>query len=95
MTRRITEKDLEQAVRVINTRLGLPLEPYTHDEAGKFKQNPNVYVLDHAYGGVALEQNMPDEGKGSHGVRSVLGRGTKRELHKQLLGFIAGLEARK
>ena len=93
MTQRITEKDLEQCVNVINTRLGLPTEPYGKTESDGFMQNPEVYVIDHANGGVKLEQNCADTGKGSHGVCEISGRGTKHELHTFLLGFITGLEA--
>jgi len=92
MAQRITDGDLEQLVRVINKTMGFDLEPYGKDEAGKFKQNPKVYVLDHAYGGVALDQNMPDRGRGSHGVRDILGRGTKRELYDKLSAFLRGIE---
>ena len=95
MRDRITNAHLKQAVRVINNHLGLPLNPYGKDADGRFKQEPDVFLLDFAYGGVALNRNMPDKGKGSHGVRSVLGRGSKRELYDRLQAFIAGMEVRE
>lgn len=89
MSQRISKSDLEQAVRVINTRMGLPLETYTKDAAGKYQPNANVYHLDGAYGGWKLAQ-MCETGTGT---RDVLGGGyvSKRELYDKLQAFIAGL----
>ncbi len=92
MATRITQKDLEQLVRVINKTAGHDPEPYT-GSGGTFTQNPDTYVLDYAYGGVALDQNSPlgADGK-SHGVsRVAIGRGTKRELYNQLRAFHDGM----
>ena len=87
--KRVTQEDLQQAVNVINTRKGYPLEPYTKDKDGNFKCNHGTYVLDWAYGAVALEQNMPE----GTGVRSVLSRSTKRELLGKIHAFIDGMGA--
>jgi len=89
MARRITLADLEQVVRVINTKFDYALEPYGKSESGEFKPNPNVYLLDGAYGGYALNQ-MGSEGTGE---RHVIGRGTKRELYYQLVAFADGIDA--
>ena len=90
---RISKSDLEQLVKALNNTMGFDVEPHGKDERGKSKQNPNTYVLDWAYGGVALHQNMPNcaDGSGSHGVRDILLRGNKKELAGRLRAFIAGV----
>jgi hypothetical protein len=88
---RITQKDLQDCCDRINSLCGFELEPHGQDEDGKYRANPNVYHLDYAYGGVALGQNSA-EGSGSRRV-SHDGFGTKRELHRFLLGMLDGLDA--
>ena len=92
MARRITAKDLESQVRIINTLTNNPQEPYTSNMEG-YKPNDGAYYLDSAYGGVQLVQ-MVVSSAGS-GEKDILPRGyhcTKRELYQRLEGFIAGLE---
>ena len=84
---RITTKELQQLIDLLNTRYGHELSPYGRDSAGKFKANPNVYHIDSAYGGVALDQ-MGAEGSGTRRI-SCDGFGTKRELHTFLCGMLA------
>lgn len=89
MSNRITKEDLGQAVRVINTLLGTPLEPYTFIE-GKLVKHQDCYYLDGAYGGYQLEQI---KGDGATGVLPKHCHVPKKELMGLLNGFIAGLEA--
>jgi hypothetical protein len=89
MSNRITEKDLQQIVRVLNSTCGHALENYSKDADGHYKPNPNVYHLDHAYGAVSLDQMMPT----GTGVRSVLHRGTKRDLYHRISAMIDGVRA--
>ena len=56
MSQRITQKDLEHLVMLINKATGSPTERYTKDETGRHTANPGNYHLSYAYGGVALEQ---------------------------------------
>jgi len=88
---RITQADLEQCCRVLNSGCGYDLEPHGSDEDGKYKPNPNVYHLDYAYGGVALGQMMPT-GSGSRRISNG-GFGTKRELYTFMTGMIQGFDA--
>lgn len=82
--RRISEKDLAQAVRTLNTEMGLPLEPYTKRTDGTYYEN---YLLDIANGGFALSQKSATGGE-----RRILDRTTKRELHGQICALVQGIE---
>jgi hypothetical protein len=55
---RITRRNLDQIVRVLNSTAGAPMEPYTKDqETGNYRANVGNYHLDSAYGGV---EAVPD-----------------------------------
>lgn len=54
MSERISIKQLEQLVAVLNTRTNHALQPYTRNEAGEFIGNPGNYHLSGAYGGYAF-----------------------------------------
>ena len=89
---RITEKMLQQMVKVLNNQAGTPQEPYTKGSDGKYTPNANCYHLDHAYGGVGLCQ-MCETGTG---VRSIIGgHMPKRELYDRLRAFIDGIAVGK
>ena len=90
MSNRITQKDLEYLVGVINATTNSPTTPYTN-VYGKIGANIGNYHLDYAYGGVKLVQMVNDGG----GIREISrdGFGTKRQLHSWLRAFIAGLTA--
>jgi hypothetical protein len=95
MADRISKAQLERVVATINKTMGLPTEPYGKDANGKFKQIPDVYLLDFANGGVALDQNCSDKGGGSHGVGVVFERTNARGLYLQLKAFVYGMEVMK
>ena len=84
---RITEKMLENQVRVLNNITGNEPSPYTKGQGGA---NINTFLLDHAYGGVALYQICNEGG----GVNDIFNNGhmTKRELHGRIDAFIKGIE---
>ncbi len=94
MTNRITNKDLEVQVQVLNRLFGYPNEPYSLDKkTNKHTPNPNVFHLSYAYGGVALHQMSSKVG--STGVSSIFNTGhiPKRELHIRITSYIAGVKA--
>ena len=94
---RISIKDLEQLVTVLNNRTNNPVEPYTRtvDDAGKsvFKSNIGNYHLDGAYGGYKLAQIVNEGG----GIKDVLycGFTTKKELHGLIQAYISGIEVER
>jgi len=88
---RITMKDLEQVVRIINRETGNPETSYTR-EGDKFKANIGNYHLDGAYGGWSLEQ-MTNEGGGVDDTLRC-GHVSKRELYNRMKAFLDGLRAR-
>ena len=93
MTNRVTEKQLEYKVKLINQAVNAPLEPYTKNEQGQFKSKIGNYHLSHAYGGVQLHKMCNDGG----GVSTPLNTGytTKRELYTALDSFLTGLEIKR
>tara|TARA_R100001377_G_scaffold49465_1_gene28683 strand:- start:207 stop:494 length:288 start_codon:yes stop_codon:yes gene_type:complete len=93
MTNRVTEKQLEYKVKLINEITNSPLEPYTKNDEGKYKSNIGNYHLSHAYGGVQLHKMCNDGG----GISTPLNTGytTKKELYVALNSFLIGLEIKK
>ena len=92
MTNRVTEKQLEYKVKLINQLTNSPLEPYTKNDQGQYKSNKGNYHLSYAYGGVQLHKMCNDGG----GISTPLYTGytTKRELYTALNSFIVGLEVK-
>ena len=88
---RVSKKDLEQAVRVINTLLGTPQEPYSRDKDFNLVKHQGCYYLDGAYGGYQLEQISGD---GARGIIPENHHVPKKDLMMMLEGFIAGLETK-
>jgi len=85
---RITQKDLEQAVRVLNLAAGANVDPYTKQDDGKYRANPGTYLLDGAYGGWKLVQVRGESG----GERSVTsGYVPKSQLYHLIHAYIDGL----
>ncbi len=84
---RATKKDLVRQVELINQVLGQKLEGWTRQEDGTQICNVGTFVLDYAYGGVALAQLVNDGG----GERTILPRGTKAELLAGMRAFLTGL----
>ena len=79
MTNRITNKDLDFAVKRLNIEMKTPLE-YRDSETREI--NVGHYHIDSAYGGVKLVQTVNDGG----GIRAIStgGYGTKRELYNTI-----------
>lgn len=90
---RITDKHLEAVCKRINTVLGMPLEPYSKGDDGRYVANVGNFHISHAYGGVELYRMYNDGG----GVSTPIGGGhvTKRELYNRMHAYLAGIEAGK
>ena len=89
MSSRITKQKLQNVLDAINLAAGQKVEPWTKDETGRYRANVGTYVLDWAYGGVALSQLTNESG----GERDITGRGTKRETYRLMQAFLDGLYA--
>ena len=90
---KITQKDLESLVKMINKKTGNTFETYTKKADKTFKANIGTYSLDFAYGGVKLVQLIDKNG----GITEISRNGfsTKKELYCWLNAFLAGLETTK
>jgi hypothetical protein len=86
---RINKQQLKDLVSHLNYITDAPIEAYTKGADGRYRSNIGCYVLDWAYGGVALDQIMTDGG----GVRNIIGRGTKRETYFAIRTYIDGYRA--
>jgi len=82
---RITKKDLENQVALINRLTGHPEEVTGHAIAGQ-------YILAGAFGGNKLEQICKD-GHGTNDITS--GYDTKRDLYNKMSAIITGLSMKK
>ncbi len=90
MSNRITENDLRLAVEHLNDTAGTPQNIYSKDENGEIQGNAGCYHLDYANGGVSLVQ-MCEKSRHGQGVRTIIPRGTKRELYNQIMAYIMGM----
>jgi hypothetical protein len=88
---RITQKDLEGAVRRINIITHSPLESYSKSKDGKYVAKIGNYHLSYAYGGVTLHRMNNSSGGVTDPLR--VGYVSKKELYTALHSFIAGLES--
>jgi len=86
---RITQRNLESVVKIINRTTGNPLTPYSKATEGR-GANVGNYHLDYAYGGVKLVQMCNESG----GIRDTLrcGYTTKRRLYDLMNAYLEGLE---
>jgi len=91
MTQRITKKTLQSRIDLLNETLGYNIEAWTKCANGRYRANPNTYVLGCAYGGYRLEQICNDGG----GARDISPRGTARETYDFINAFIAGVNTAK
>lgn len=87
---RISRRDLDATVRLLNEITGNPTEPYRLTESGQWVPNPGAYLLSGAYGGWSLHQMAPGGGE-----RDVLSSGhiPARELYERMHAYRYGLEA--
>jgi hypothetical protein len=84
MASRITARDIEHYLALLNKAIGAPTEVYRRDDSGEYVrgednrlvQNPKTLCLDWAYGGVRLCSEA--------GARELSGRMTKREMYQML-----------
>lgn len=90
MTTRITRRDLEAAIVLLNRLTGSPAEPYTKGDDGKFRANPGNYHLSGAYGGWNVHR-MSNEGGGVSCPMSN-GHVPARELFGLIHAYIKGIE---
>lgn len=89
---RITVKNLETLAALINRLAGMPEEPYTKTDAGKYIPNAGCYHLEGAYGGYKLVQMSLNGGSGTSDALST-GYVSKRELHNAMHAFKDGILA--
>ena len=89
MSSRITKQHLQNVLDAINLAAGQKVKPWAQDETGRYRSNVGTYVLDWAYGGVALSQLTNESG----GERDITKRGTKRETYHLMHAFLDGLYA--
>ena len=92
MSRRVTQKMLENKANYLNRIMGRPEEAYTitmEGEKKRFKANIGHYHISYAYGGACLHE-MDTEGGG---VRCPVGNyhRPKRELLEAMDNFIQGV----
>ena len=85
--KRISEKDLELKIQLINEKLRTPLKTYLEID-GKFTAQIDNYHLSMSGGAYALEKIACKNGS----VNAVLYGATKKELFLQLESFLLGLE---
>ncbi len=83
---RVSAKDLEHAVKVLNNLANTPTDPSGVDG----KANIGNYHIDSAYGGYKLVQ-MHNAGWGTKNITH--GFISKRDLYYQILAYTAGVEA--
>ena len=84
---RVTNKQIENAVKAINLMLKRPIAPYTRHDDGTFTPNSgNVHIGEEQnwYGVHVMCEN-------SSGVNEIGGGNTKPELYKFLRGMQAAL----
>jgi hypothetical protein len=86
---RITRKDLEGAVNLLNRITGNEAEPY-RGEHGKWFANIGNFHISGAYGGVSLHQMMNEGG----GIRDIFqcGHVPMRDLYDLIHAFRKGIE---
>lgn len=88
MNNRITTKDLERAVLILNRVSRQAIEPYTRvtNSLGevRFAHNIGNYHLDGAYGKVKLVQLV----NGAGGTKNITGFTTKRELYNIISALV-------
>ena len=86
---RISRRDLDATVRLLNELTGNPTEPYRLAESGRWVPNPGAYLLSSAYGGWALHQMAPGGGE-----RDVLSTGhiPARELYDRMHAYRYGVQ---
>jgi hypothetical protein len=86
----ITKAHLQAIVDRINRACGAPMEPYTYDGI-RYHAQPGNYHLDWAYGQPSLVRMSNTDG----GVRTIIGRCSKRELAERMHAFLDGIDAAK
>ena len=86
---RITRKDLDGAVNLLNRITNNAAEPY-RGEHGKWVANIGNFHISGAYGGVALHQTMNEAG----GIRDIFQQGhmPMRELYNLIHAYRKGIE---
>lgn len=89
---RIRESDLAALVAELNSETGNAERAYDRRESdGRYVANIGTYVLDYAYGGVALTQLVSEGG----GCRTIIDRGTRRECYDQIRSLLEGVRIGK
>jgi hypothetical protein len=86
---RITRKDVDGAVNLLNRITGNEPEPY-RKEGEKWVTNLGNFHISGAYGGFALHRMATDEG----GIRDIFNRGHMplRELYDLIHAYIKGIQ---
>jgi hypothetical protein len=89
---RITIKDLERQVDLLNRLTGSPAERWQAErrDDGGWASNPGHYMISQAYGGCELQRICGELGGTSTPLNT--GHIQKRELYEILRAFIAGIQ---
>lgn len=87
--KRITRKDLDGAVDLLNRIAGMPMHPYRMNGVA----NVGNYHLDGAYGGWALHQ-MANHGGGIRDIFN-MGHMPARELYNLIYAYRKGIESQQ
>jgi hypothetical protein len=83
---RSTSKQLQALCDVINTRMGVDLDPWTQDVEGHYRANIGSVYIAGSLGRAALEQMVNEDG----GVRVLLSASAKGDLADQMRAFLEG-----
>ena len=84
---RITQKNLDGVVELLNRLTDSPLEAWIEGEDGKYLPQGNNFHINSCNGGVSLVR-MCATGPGEN---NILGRGTKRDLYERIHAYIDGV----
>ena len=86
---KITTKDLDNRINLVNELLDQPMEYWTTTLDGGNKQNAGHYHIQTQLGGSRVEQLC------EHGSRDISPRLPKGQLYIWLCAFIGGIEAKR
>lgn len=87
---RITQRDLDHAVKVLNVQLGRPAEPWVRENDGTYAAQIGNIHLSGAYGGWQVHEMVGPGG----GIRALTsGYESKRTVYGQLNAMIAALRS--
>lgn len=90
MSNRISAKQLEELVRLLNKLTDSPTEPWT-GRGDTFRSNPGCYHIEHAYGQPRLCRIVGEHG----GTSDISPRLPNGELFRWIHAYIDGVQAKR